>query len=165
MTAVIEAAVQNLMVEEDVTQQQCKDCGFQGTEKRVKIHCMQHFCKYLRECKLIKYSRHAVYDHQVSKNRTEEHGGVSKRIYCVDRPSYPAFCLAMDWEDPPPFGETRPNRRGRFGRQETPPAPTHTFLTKKNIRARLEKQHSRPLPEPEVSSKDPHPYSINYRIP
>ena len=46
-----------------------------------------------------------------SKNRTEEHGGASKRIYCVDRASYPAPCLAMAWEDPPSFGETRPNRR------------------------------------------------------
>ena len=84
MTPATEAAVRDLMVGEDVTQQQCKDCGFRRTKKRVKIHCMQHFCKYLCECMLIKSSRDAVYDHQVSKNRTEEHGGASKQIYSVD---------------------------------------------------------------------------------
>ena len=95
-----------------MTQQKCMYCGFRGTKKRVKIHCMQHYCKYLCECMLIKSNSDAVYDHQVSKNRTEEHEGASKRIYCVERSSYPAFCLTMAWKDPPPFGEPRPNRRG-----------------------------------------------------
>ena len=87
VTPETEAAVRNLMEGEDVTQQQCTDCGFRGTKKRVKIHCMQHYCKYLCECMLIKFSRDAVYDHQVSKNRTEEQGGASKRSYGVDRSS------------------------------------------------------------------------------
>ena len=39
------------------------------------------------KCMLIKFSRDAVYDHQVSKNRTEEQGGASKRSYGVDRSS------------------------------------------------------------------------------
>ena len=88
------------MVGEDVTQQQCSECGFKGTKKRVKIHCIQHYCKYLCEYQLKKTSRDAIYDHQVSKKRTEDHGGADRRIYCVDEPSYPDFCLAMGWDDP-----------------------------------------------------------------
>ena len=107
--------VRNLMEGDDVTQQRCTDCGFRGTKKRVKIHCMQHHCKYLCECMLIKSSCDAVNDNQVSKNRTEEHGEASRRIYCVDRASYRFFCLAMAWEDLPPFGETHPNRRSCLG--------------------------------------------------
>ena len=49
---------------------------------------------------LLKTSCDAIYDHQVSKGRTEELGGADRRIYCVDRESYPALCLAMAWEDP-----------------------------------------------------------------
>ena len=115
VTPETEVAVTNLMESDDVTQQKCTDCGFRGTKKRVKMHCMQHYCKYLCECMLIESSCGAVYDHQVSKNQTEEHGGASKRIYCVDRASYPVFCLAMAWEDPPPFGEIHSNRKSRLG--------------------------------------------------
>ena len=90
-----EVAIQNLKVGEDVTRQQCSEYGFRGTKTRVKIHCIQHFCKYLCECQLIKSSRDTIYDHQVSKNSMKDHGGADRRIYCVDKPSYPAFCLAM----------------------------------------------------------------------
>ena len=61
--------VRNLMEGDDVTQQRCTDCGFRGTKKRVKIHCMQHHCKYLCECMLIKSSCDAVNDNQVSKKQ------------------------------------------------------------------------------------------------
>ena len=54
VTPATEAAVRDLMVGEDVTKQHCKDCGFRRMKKRVKIHCMQHFCKYLCESMLIK---------------------------------------------------------------------------------------------------------------
>ena len=112
VTPETEIKLKDLMEGDDVTQQRCTDCGFRGTKKRVKIHCMQHYCKYMCKCMLLKSSRDAIYDHQVSKSRTEEHGGADRRIYCVDRVSYPALCLAMNWEDHPPVGETRPNRRG-----------------------------------------------------
>ena len=126
---------------------------------------MQHFCKYLCECMLIKSSRDAVYDHQVSKNRTEEHGGASKQIYSVDWSGYPAFCLAIAWENPPPFGEPRPNRRGRLGRHDPPPVSTPTSPPKKNIKARLRKQHTRPSLESEVPTEDQQPSPTSYHIP
>ena len=113
---------------------------------------------------LLKTSCDAIYDHQVSKGRTEEHWGADRRIYCVDRASYPALCLAMAWEDPPPFGETHPNRRGRLDPQNTTPTPA-----RKSIMTRLEKQHARPPPSPEKpakeSTQEPQPLSPNYRIP
>ena len=112
VTPETESKVKDLMEGEDIIHQRCTDCGFKGTKKCVKIHCMQHYCKYMCQCLLFKTSRDVIYDHQVSKGRTEEHGGADRRIYCVDRASYPALCLAMAREDPLPFGETRPNRRG-----------------------------------------------------
>ena len=108
VTPETEEKVKDLIEGDDITQQWCIDCGFKGTRKRVKIHCMQHHCKYLCECVLIKSSRDAIYDHQVSKGRAEEHGGAKRRIYCVDKASYPALCSVMAWEDPPLFGEARP---------------------------------------------------------
>ena len=61
----------------------------------------------------MKVSRDAVYDHQVFKHGSKDHGGLSRRIYCVDGPSYPKFCAAMGWEDTPPvFGEPCPTRKG-----------------------------------------------------
>ena len=94
-------AIRNLMEGPDVTRQRCSKCGFRGTKKRVPIHCIQHFCKHFCECKLMKAFRDAIYYHQVSKYGEEEHGGPTRRIYCVDGKSYPAFCSAMGWEDPP----------------------------------------------------------------
>ena len=113
-----------------MTQQRCTDCSFRGTKKRVKIRCMQHYCKCMCECMLLKSSRDAIYDHQVSKGRAEEHGGADRWIYCVDRTSYPALCLAMAWEDPPPFGETRLNRRGRL---DKPSAAQNTITTSPHL--------------------------------
>ena len=88
--------------------------------------------------------------------------GADRIIYCVDRASYPALCLAMAWEDPPPFGETRPNRRGRLDSQSTAPA-------KRSIITRLGKQHARPPPSPEKPVEEPvsepQPLSPSYRIP
>ena len=95
-------AVKDLMEEPDVTRQRCSECGFRGTKKRVHIHCTQHFCRHFCECGLMKASRDAIYDHQVSKYGEKGHGGPTRQIYCVDRLSYPAFCSAMGWEDPPP---------------------------------------------------------------
>ena len=74
VTPETEDKVWDLMEGEDVTHQRCTDCGFKGTRKRVKIHRMQHYCKYMCQCMLLKTSRDAIYDHQVSKGRTEEHG-------------------------------------------------------------------------------------------
>ena len=139
----------------DITHQRCTDCGFKGTKKRVKIHCMHHYGKYMCECMLLKTSRDAIYDHQVSKGRREEHRGADRMIYCVDRASYPALCLAMAWEDPPPFGETRPNRRRRLDPQNA--APTQAPTPRKSIMTRLGKQHVRPPPSPEKSAEEPTP--------
>ena len=164
VTPETEDKVKNLMEGEDITHQRCTDCGFKGTRKRVKIHCMQHYCKYMCQCMLLKTSRDAIYDHQVSKGRTEEHGGADRIVYCVDRASYPALCLAMAWEDPPPFGETRPNRRGQVDPQSTTPAPA-----RRSIMTRLGKQHARPPPSPEKPVEEPavepQPLSPSYRIP
>ena len=119
VTPETEEKVKDLFEGDDITQQWCVDCGFKGTRKKVMIHCMQHHCKYLCECMLIKSSRDTIYDHQVSKGRAEEHGGAERRIYCVDKASYLALCPAMAWEDPPPFGEAHPNRRGRLNKAST----------------------------------------------
>ena len=110
-----EWAIKDMMEGPDVTRQRCSECSFQGTKKRVRIHCIQHFCKYFCDCQLMKASRDAIYDHQVSKHRSEDHGGISRRIYCVDEQNYPAYCAAMGWEDPQsserpvPLGEASPN--------------------------------------------------------
>ena len=123
VTPATEVAVKELMTGEDVTQQQCVECGFRGTKKRVRIHCLQHFCKYLCQCQLIKTSRDAIYDHQVSKGRSEDHSGEERRIYCVDEASYPAFCEAMARDDPPGFGEARSTQTGRHRKGETTTPP------------------------------------------
>ena len=154
VTPATEAAVRSLITGEDVTQQKCADCGFRGTRKRVRIHCLQHFCKYLCQCQLIKSSRDSIYDHQVAKGRSEEHGGVEGRIYCVDEATYPAFCEAMGWEDPPAFGEARPNRTGQ-PKKKAEATPS----TKKDIRGRLGRQ-CKPA-TPEAGSPPP----VTYRIP
>ena len=120
----------------------------------MRIHCLQHFCKYLCQCQLIKSSRDAVYDHQVAKGRSEDHGGVERRIYCVDEATYPAFCEAMRWEDPPVFGEARPTRTGQ-PKKKTETAPS----TKKDIRGRLGRQCK--LTTPEAGPPPP----VTYRIP
>ena len=138
VTPETEEKVKDLMEGDDVTQQRCTDCGFKGTKKRVKIHCMQHHCKYLCECMLLKSSRDAIYDHQVSKGRAEEHGGAERRIYCVDKASYPALCSAMALEDPPPVGEAHPNRRGRLDKDTAMTSPLRSIMT------RLGRQHARP---------------------
>ena len=160
VTPATKVAVRELMTGEDVTQQQCADCRFRGTKKRVRIHCLQHFCKYLCQCQLIKTSRDTIYDHQVSKGQSEDYGGVERRIYDVDEASYSAFCEAMAWDDPPAFGEAKPTRTGRHKKGETTTAPS----TKRNIRARLGKQHKQPTPEPEEDTRSQQP-SLAYRIP
>ena len=136
-TPATEVAVKELMIGEDVTKQQCADCGFRDTKKRVRIHCLQHFCKYLCQCELIKTSRDAIYDHQVSKGWSGDHGGAERRIYCVDEVSYPAFCEAMAWDNPPAFGEAKPTGTGRQKKVETATAPS----TKQHIRTQLGKRH------------------------
>ena len=95
VTPATEVTVKQLMIGEDVTSQQCADCGFRGTKKRVRVHCLQHFCKYACQCGLLKTSRDAVYNHQVSKCGSEEHGGPKRRIYCIDETTYPEFCETL----------------------------------------------------------------------
>ena len=53
VTPETETKVKDLMEGDDVTQQWCTDCCFKGTKKRVKIRCMQHYCKYMCECMLV----------------------------------------------------------------------------------------------------------------
>ena len=127
-------------------------------KKRVRIHCLQHFCKYICQCKLLRTSWDAIYNHQVSKGRSEEHGGVEKRIYFIYKASYATFCKAMVWDDPPAFEEARPNRTGHQKKLETVTASS----TKQHIRTLLGKQHRQSSPEPEV---DNHPQPFTYRIP
>ena len=52
VTPATEVAIKDLIIGEDVTSQQCADYGFRGTKKRVRIHCLQHFCKYVCQCEL-----------------------------------------------------------------------------------------------------------------
>ena len=54
MTPETESKVKDLMEGYDITHQRCTDCGFKGTKKRVKIHCMHHYGKYMCECMLLK---------------------------------------------------------------------------------------------------------------
>lgn len=155
-TPATEVAIRDLMLGEDVTQQQCRECGFRGMKMRVRIH----FCKYLCECTLTETSRDAIYDHQVSKGRSESHGGADRKIYCIDEASYPAFCKAMAWDDPPVFGETKSIRAGCPRDIEAATASTRTPL---DIRARLGKQNKRPSPEPE-EERESQQYPLKYRI-
>ena len=48
----------------------------------------------------MKANRDAIYDHHVSKNKSEDHGGADRQIYSVDEGSYSAFCTVIEWEDP-----------------------------------------------------------------
>ena len=147
-------AVRELMKGPDVTNQWCADCGFRGTKKRVRIHSLQHFCKYACECGFIKTSRDAVYDHQISKRRSQQHGGPEGRVYCVDEASYASFCESMAWEDPPPFGEAKPTRTG----QPKQKAETPTQPDRPRIFTRLG-------PQLRSASKEPEVEQPKYRIP
>ena len=141
VTPATEVVVKELMIGEDVTSQQCADYGFRGTEKRVRIHCLQHFCKYVCQCGLIKTSRDAVYDHQVSKGKSDEHGGPGRRVYCVDEATYAEFCEDMTWDNPPAFKEAKQTRTGRQKQIEA----ASTSSSKQHISSRLGKQHRRPV--------------------
>ena len=157
-------AIINLMEGPDVTKQRCSECGFRGTRQRVRIHCTQHVCRHFCECGLMKALRDAIYDHQVAKYGENGHGGPTRQIYCVGRLSYPAFCLAMGWEDPPEFGEPRPTRKGPAGqatRNQHTPAP----LVKGNIMTRLGKQHKRDTPLAEKQLETVPARGADYQIP
>ena len=162
VTVETERAIRKMIAGPDVTRQWCSECGFQGTRKRVRIHCAQHFCKHFCECTFMKVSRDAVYDHQISKHGSNDHGGLSRRIYCVDGPSYPDFCAAMGWEDPPVFGEPCPTRRG-------PPdfcnKPASTPPVRKNIMTRLGKQHKREATPTEEKTAMAPTLTPGYKIP
>ena len=156
VTPATEVAVKHLMVGDDVTSQQCADCGFRGTKKRVRVHSLQHFCKYACQCGLLKSSRDAVYD-QVSKNGSEEHGGPKRRIYCIDEASYSDFCQMIGWDDPPVFGEAKPTRTGK----QRPTGPVDK-PAKKPVSSRLGKQHKQASPTPEEEETVQH---RRFRIP
>ena len=138
------------MIGEDVTSQQCADCEFRGTKKRVRIHCLQHFCKHVCQCGLIKTSRDGVYDHQVSKGKSDEHGGPGRRIYCVDEATYAEFCDAMTWEDPSAFEEAKSTRTGR----QKPTEVASTSSNKQPVSNRLGKHHR--WANPELKRPRPH---------
>ena len=158
VTPATEVTAKQLMTGEDVTSQQCADCGFRGTKKRVRIHCLQHFCKYACQCGLLKTSRDAVYDHQVSKCGSEEHGGPQRRIYCIDEATYSEFCEALGWDDPPAFGETKPTRTGK----QKHLTAAETSSNKKPLNSRLGKQHKRTDTAPETVETD---QIVRFRIP
>ena len=127
VTPATEVTAKQLMTGEDVTSQQCADCGLRGTKKRVRIHCLQHFCKYTCQCGLLKTSRDAVYNHQVSKCGSEEHGGPRRRIYCIDEATYPEFCEALGWDDPLHLGrQNLPGLGSRSTRQQQGLHPTRS---------------------------------------
>ena len=157
-------AIKDLMEGPDVTRQRCSECGFRGTKKRVRIHCTQHFCRHFCECGLMKASHDALYDHQVSKYGEKGHGGPTRQIYCVDWLSYPAFCSAMEWEDPPEFGEPRPTRKGPAD-QATRNQHTSVSPVKRNIMTRLGKQHRKDTPPVEEQPEAIPAREASYRIP
>ena len=130
----------------------------------MRIHCTQHFCRHFCECGLIKASRDAIYDHQVAKYGENGHGGPIRQIYCVDRLSYPAFCSAMGWEDPPEFGEPRPTRKGPAG-QATRNQHTAVPLVKSNMMTRLGKQHRRDTPPVENQPETVPARGAEFKIP
>ena len=111
----------------------------------------------------MKASRDAIYDHQVAKYGENGHGGPTRQIYCVDGPSYPAFCSAMGWEDPPEFGEPRPTRKRPAG-QATRNQHTTVPLVKGNIMTRLGKQHKRDNPPAEKQPETVPALAADYGI-
>ena len=157
-------AIKDLKKGPDVTKQRCSECGFRGTKKRVCIHGTQHFCRHFCECRFTKASRDAIYNHQVSKYGEKGHGGPTRQIYCVDRLSYPAFCSAMGWEDPPEFGEPRPTRKGPAD-QATRNQHTSVTPVKRNIMTRLGKQHRKDTPPVEEQPEVIHAREASYNIP
>ena len=108
-----------------------------GALRKESGSSLQHFCKYACQCVLIKTSRDAVYDHQVGKGGSEEHGGPRRRIYCIDEATYPEFCETLGWDDPPAFGETKPTRTGKQKSTEA----AGTSSAKKSVNSHLGKQH------------------------
>ena len=165
VTVETERAIRKMIAGPDVTRQWCSECGFQGTRKRVRIHCAQHFCKHFCECTFMKVSRDAVYDHQISKHGSNDHGGLSRRIYCVDGPSYPDFCAAMGWEDPPVFGEPCPTRRGPPDFCNKPASSPPPHPVRKNIMTRLGKQHKQEATPTEEKTAMAPTLTPGYKIP
>ena len=160
----------------------CRDCYFRGTRKRVRIHCAQHFLRYYCECQFNRPSRDSVVDHQRAKNNSEQHGGQERRVYKVDEASYPTFCLAIGWQDPPAFAPAVPTKKGSPPPEEkeleTAPETEHSRRqgppAKRDVRTRLGRPHARPRPEtterpdkpdpsqPDTPEKEP---PVRYRIP
>ena len=114
ITEATRQAIKELIAGEGPLDCHCQRCDFQSTRKRVLIHCAQHFCRYYCACQFGRSSRDSVYDHQLSKHRTVEHGGPKGLIYCVDRELYPAFCEAMGWQDPADFSTHQPTKTGQL---------------------------------------------------
>ena len=87
----------------------CKYCDLRAPTRRLRVHVRQHFIRCFCPCGFNRVSRHSVGDHQRRNGRSSLHGGTDGKIYEVDKESYPAFCTAIDWEDPEPFQECVPN--------------------------------------------------------
>ena len=85
----------------------CLLCRFQGVnQKRLRVHCRQHYTLHICSCQYRSPSRDTVSKHlkdcSLQKNN----------IYEVDVNSYEAFCKKMKWLQPRPFGACKPYLTG-----------------------------------------------------
>ena len=92
---------------EGYRQGRCRVCGFRGALRRVRVHIKQHRCRYFCPCTLNSVSRDSIYEHQ---KRHSNRPGTHYPLYTVDETSYPTFCRAMGWSQPPAFQPCIPTR-------------------------------------------------------
>jgi hypothetical protein len=96
----------------------CTICQWTGTYKRARIHTKQHFVRYACACGILRVSRDAVYDHQISKRREAGHGDVPGEITEVDELSFPDFVARPEWNGQLTYPQLPPTTTGATQRQK-----------------------------------------------
>lgn len=91
---------------------QCGECQFDTRNRRSLIkHVWQHFSRQYCSCGFNAVSRDMVLRHQRRyrlRTDAQQHGGDQGRIYKVDEVSYPAWCRAVGFQNPPLFRPCQP---------------------------------------------------------
>jgi hypothetical protein len=155
-------------IQKDGDKYTCRICQWTGSHRRTRIHTKQHFVRYACACGLLRVSRDAIYDHQISKWRNGEqgHGQRVGDIDEVDEYSFTEFSDRVEWtgvrafpELPPTTtGATQRNRQSKSTRSNSakgkaparvPPLPelkvslvrSHLTLGKKDLAEKLTNRH------------------------
>ena len=99
---------------------QCLSCGFEGEEKRVRVHVRQHLVRFYCRCQYTSVSRDMVTKHMRQQGC---HYGPRGYVFEVDNASYREMCEYLGWVDPPRYRPCLPTLDG-----ETQKAPAREAL-------------------------------------